>query len=241
MAMSESTPLLGILGGLGPASTVYYYRRLIALHRERAGGRDPHLLIYSLNLGRVLALQERGDWSGLAGYLLEALGALHRAGAGLALIASNTPHAVFPQLAPRSPVRLLSIVEVAAGEARRLGLHRVGLLGTLFTMQGDFYPKAFRRAGIELVTPPLRDQRWIHGKILAELESGTIVPATRERLLQIAAGLKNEQGAGGVVLGCTELPLILGRREEQELGVPLLDTAAIHVREALAYLLPGAA
>jgi aspartate racemase len=225
--------VLGIVGGLGPESTIDYYRLLVEGHRARHGGQDPELVLFSASLSRMLALQNAGRRSELISYLLEALEALHRAGAGLALIASNTPHEYFQELQQAAPLPLLSIVEATCREAAARGLARLGLLGTGFTMRGQFYQQVFTRQGIAVVVPSAEEQAHIHERIFAELELGRVVPETRRRFLQVVRRLQAEEGIDGLILGCTELPLMF---PGDELGIPFLNTSRIHVEAALEML-----
>ena len=222
--------ILGIVGGLGPESTLDYYKMLVEGHRQRHGGEDPELLIHSISLTRMLALQNAGRRGELVALLLGSLQTLHRAGAALALIASNTPHEYFDELERAAPLPLLSIVEATCRRAGALGLRRPGLLGTAFTMKADFYARVFAREGMTVVVPSAQEQKLIHEKIFAELEFGRVVPETRQAFLQIAERLKVEQGIDGLVLGCTELPLMF---PGDELGIPFLNTSRIHVEAAL--------
>lgn len=222
--------ILGIVGGLGPESTLDYYRMLVEGHRQRHGGEEPELLIHSVSLTRMLALQNAGRRAELVALLLGSLQALHRAGAGLALIASNTPHEYFDELERAAPLPLLSIVEATCRRARELGLRRLGLLGTAFTMRADFYARVFAREGLAVVVPSAPEQKLVHEKIFAELEFGHVVPETRQAFLRITERLKAEQGIDGLVLGCTELPLLF---PGDELGIPFLNTSRIHVEAAL--------
>src|SRR6266699_3680184 len=146
--------ILGIIGGLGPESTVDYYQRIIALYRERTGdGSYPEFIINSVNLTKGLDFMAVNDLAGMADYLLEGIGKLALAGADFGLISANTPHIVFDDVAPKSPIPLISIVEATCAAARSREMRRIALFGTRFTMQGSFYSKVFSREGIELVTP----------------------------------------------------------------------------------------
>ena len=182
--------LLGIVGGIAPESTVEYYRLLVATYRERTGdGSYPPLVINSIDLTTMLDLIAGGRLAEVTSYLLTEIERLARAGADVALLASSTPHIVFDDLARQSPVPLLSIVEAACDAARGLGLRRVGLFGTRFTMQGGFYRKVFERQSITVSVPAPEDQAYIHEKYLGELVQGIYLPETRARLLQIGARL----------------------------------------------------
>jgi aspartate racemase len=168
-------------------------------------------------------------------YLLEAIEKLARAGADFAVLASNTPHLVFDELRERSALPLISIVEAACAEAETLGLERVGLFGTRFTMQGHFYPDVFSRAGIALVVPDEAEQNYIHTRYMDELVNGIFLPETKERLLEIVDQLKERSRVQGIILGGTELPLIL--RDAEHNGILFLDTTRIHVKRIVAELL----
>src|SRR5881397_2266250 len=164
---------LGIIGGLGPESTIDYYQRLIALYRERTGdGSYPEFIINSVNLKKGLDFMTANNLAGMADYLLEEIGKLARAGANFGLISANTPHIVFDEVASKSPIPLISIVEATCAAAKKRNLKRLALFGTRYTMQGNFYQKVFSREGIELLPPDLEDQDYIHNKYLDELVPG---------------------------------------------------------------------
>ncbi|HXO22063.1 MAG TPA: amino acid racemase [Thermoanaerobaculia bacterium] len=224
---------VGIVGGIGPDSTVEYYRAMIAAYRERtADGSYPPILINSIDMKRMLGLIAADDRAGLTEYLAAEVERLARAGAELGLLASNTPHLVFDALRHRSSIPLVSIVEAACAAVKALGLRKLGLFGTRFTMQGRFYPDVFSKEGIALVVPEPDEQDYIHDKYMNEFGKGILLPETRERLLAIAGRLLEREGIDGLILGGTELPLIL--RDATYRGIPLLDTARIHVERALA-------
>jgi aspartate racemase len=227
---------LGIIGGIGPESTIDYYRRIIALYRKlNQDGSYPAIIINSIDMKEMLDFIEANELAGLTNYLLREVHKLSKAGADLGLMASNSPHIVFDELSSQSPIPLLSIVEAACQATKELGLKRVGLLGTRFSMQGQYYPDVFSRAGITVITPGVDEQVYIHDKYMNELVNGVILPETRERLLEIVGRLKGQEGIEGLILGGTELPLIL--REESYQGLPFLDTTKIHVERAVAEML----
>jgi aspartate racemase len=223
---------IGIIGGLGPESTIDYYRRLLAVHEERRSGDGaPAIIITSLDVKKGLALVEANQLGQLTDYLVFEVNRLARAGAECGLLSANTPHIVFDEVSRRSPFPLVSIVEATCAEAKRLGLKKLGLFGTRFTMQGRFYPDVFSREGVGLTPPTAAEQEYIHDKYVNELIPGKFLPQTREGLMAIAARMRNGDGIQGLILGGTELPLIL--TDSSSLGIPFLDTTQIHVEAIL--------
>jgi aspartate racemase len=227
---------LGIIGGIGPESTIEYYRRINALYRQRLpGGGAPSIIINSIDNGKLLAFAAANELAELATYLTAEVAKLARGGAAFALLAANTPHLVFESVAQRSPIPLISIVEATVRSAKTRGLKRLGLLGTRFTMQSSFYREALSGQQIELVVPNEEEQAYVHDKYMQELLKGIILPETRERLMAIIKALKDRSLIDGVILGGTELSLIL--RDEIVFGVQVLDTTQIHVEAAVAQLI----
>ena len=227
---------LGIIGGLGPESTVDYYQRIIALYRQRtADGHYPEFIVVSVDLRKGLDFMDANELSGMADYLLEAIGRLARAGADFAIISANTPHIVFDDVAPNSPIPLISIVEATCAAAKARKLKRLALFGTRYTMQANFYPKVLAREGIDLLMPEREDQDYIHEKYFSELVPGKFLPETRAGLLTIVDRMKAQSDIDGVILAGTELPLIL--RGETHNGIPLLDTTKIHCEAVVAEML----
>ena len=229
---------IGIIGGIAPESTIEYYRLIIASYREQKRGGDyPPIIINSINLKTILDLVGAQQLAELTEYLLGEVTRLARAGADFGLLASNTPHIVFDDLQRQSPIPLVSIVEATCQATQALGLKKVGLFGTRFTMQARFYPEVFSRQGITVRVPDLDDQDYIHDKYMSELVHGIFRPETRERLLAIARRLRDREGIQGLILGGTELPLIL--RDVADRGIPFLDTTRIHAERAVAQMLLG--
>ena len=226
---------LGIVGGIGPESTIDYYRSLIQMWREQTkDGSSPSIIINSIDLKKMLDLIAAKALSEVTAYLSGEMERLARAGVDVGLFASNTSQIVFDELQRRSSIPLISIVEATREAAEELGLRRLGLLGTRFTMQGHFYPDVFSKAGVTLVVPEESEQAYIHDIYMNELVKGVFLPETRERLLAIVDRLAKQEHAQGIILAGTELPLIL---REERCGVPFLNTAQIHVKAALRRLL----
>ena len=223
---------IGLIGGLGPEATQDYYKRIIEVVRGKTGSLDaPEIIIYSVNLQEALTILDAKDDAWLADWLLAKVEALAAAGAEFAAITANTAHLVFDRVAERSPLPLLSIVEATCAVAQTMGLKRGGLMGTRFTMQADFFQRAFARGGVELLVPNTAEQELIHHKLFSEIELGIIRDETREELLEIVRQMIDREGIDFLVLGCTELPLIL---PEEAFGIPLLNTTALHVDSIVA-------
>jgi aspartate racemase len=227
---------LGIIGGIAPPSTIDYYGQLTARYRARSSdGGYPSLLLDSIDAQRFFALLAAGDRAGMIELLLGELGRLARAGADMALFASNTPHLVFDELARDSPLPLISIVEETAKVAVAQGLKKLGLLGVRYTTEGGFYPAVFARHGMTVVVPEADDRAYVHERYLAELVEGKFRAETRAGITSVIERMRAQHDIEAVILGGTELPLLF--REGGATVVPLLDTTTIHVESAVDWLL----
>jgi len=227
---------LGLIGGIGPESTIEYYRSIISSYREqKPDGGYPAILVNSVNLTQLIEWMNINNLWKVTEYLILEVERLAKAGADFGALASNTPHIVFDEIQRQSRIPLISIVEATCERVQALRFKKVALFGTRYTMQGRFYPEVFSRAGIKLVVPEPEEQTYIHDKYLGELLNNVFLPETRQGLLEIADKLKARDGIDGLILGGTELPLIL--RDDEHNGVRLLDTTRIHcdriVRELL--------
>lgn len=226
---------VGIIGGVGPESTIEYYRLIIAAYRERQiDGSYPSIIINSIDLSKLIRWVSANELSPLTDHLVSEIERLARAGADFGALASNTPHLVFDELRRRSPIPLISIVESACDAAQALGVKRLALFGTRFTMQGRFYPEVFSRAGITIIVPQDDEQNYIHEKYMKELLNNIFLPETHERLLAIVDQMRARDNIEAVILGGTELPLIL--RDPEHNGISFLDTTRIHVERIVAEL-----
>ncbi len=218
---------IGILGGISHTSTAVYYQQLHAAYfARRQDYAYPEVIVYSLNFQKFTAYEDSGDLVGYVDYILQGLAALHHAGADFALMAANSPHAVFSQLVDRTPLPLLSIVEVTAQHAQARGWQRLLLLGIRFTMQATFYVEVCTQYGIDVITPTPTEQGVINAIIFDELVVGNFREESRQTLLAMMARYRVD----GVILGCTELPLLLRPGDTE---MPLLDTLALHVEAAI--------
>jgi aspartate racemase len=217
---------LGIVGGLGPESTIDYYRRILQEWKRVRPSSSPSIVIDSLDVDLGLRLVEH-DRPALIEYLSASLERLAAAGADFAAMAANTPHVVFDDLVARSPIPMVSIVEACADEGQRRDMRRVGLLGTRFTMEGNFYPSVFARRGIAVVAPNGEERTWIHDRYVGQLLNGDFRDETRDRMISIIGRIRDEEKVDGVILGGTELTLLLSGPTVA--GVPALDTTTLHI------------
>jgi aspartate racemase len=218
---------VGIIGGIAPESTIAYYRQIIERYREATGGGNPSIIINSIDLTKMLGFVGSKDFAALIDYLSTEMNRLAAAGAGFGAFASNTPHIVFREVESRSKIPLISIVECAAREAEKLGVKKTGLLGTRFTMQARFYAEALAARGIEVVVPDEDDLDYVHEKYMTELVNARFLDDTRSEFLRIIDRMRERQHIDSIILGGTELPLILGGAAA---SVPMFDTTAIHVQ-----------
>lgn len=222
---------LGLVGGMGPESTIPYYHDIVYGVQDRIGKKFiPNLTIESVNVFEVLRLCSEQKYDELADYLMQAIRNLTAGGADFIALSANTPHIVFDRLQECSAVPLVSIVDAACREAIRLNMHKLGLLGTIFTMTEDFFKKPFYNNNIEIITPTAEEMEYVNLKISSELEFGIVKEETLQGFQKIIKRMQQEDGIEAVVLGCTELPLLLS---DEVSPVPCLDTMQIHIRRLI--------
>jgi aspartate racemase len=225
----------GIIGGIGPASTLDYYTGIINGVRKRSDSADyPTLVIDSVNMTEMLGYVSENHREKLVGLLAGAVDHLAAAGADFAAIASNTPHIVFDEVRKRSKLPLLSIVDETCRYAAGMGCQRVVVLGTLFTMRSGLYTDALKRLGIEAVVPDDRTKEEVHGVIFPNLEDGIVLTEDKAKLLEISERLLAASKADALVLGCTELPLAI---KPGDLDTVLLNTTQIHIEAIIREIL----
>ncbi len=223
---------IGILGGMSPESTAIYYEHITREYTARYGDYGyPEILIYSVNFQRYVEWQRQGRWGEAAKAMAEALQRLRLAGADFGIIATNTMHIVFEQVQAAVGMPLLSIVDATAQAIRNRGLRTIGLLGTVVTMRERFFRDGLSRHAIEVLVPQTDAQERINGIIYGELCRGQILPQSRAAVLDVIESLR-KLGAEGVVLGCTEIPLLV---RPEDCGLPLFNTTILHAELALEY------
>lgn len=220
---------LGLLGGMSWESTLPYYRLLNERVRDRLGGlHSAKLLIYSVDFAEIEVLQRRGEWDTAGAVLADAALRLQQAGADALLICTNTMHLVAGQIEAATTVPLLHIADATAHRIHAAELQRVGLLGTRFTMEQAFYRERLERSGLQVIVPGPDARERVHAIIYDELCRGVIREESRDFFREAIASLV-EQGAQGVILGCTEIALLVG---DDDASVPLFDTTRIHAEAA---------
>lgn len=224
---------IGILGGISHESTIRYYTYILKKYYARK--RDyhyPEAVIFSLDLRKLIGYDERDDLDGYVRYLSTGAKALEKAGADFIVIAANSPHSVFEIVQKRVSIPMISIVDVTARKAQALGLKKLLLTGIKSTMQSTFYPDVFQKYGIEVVTPEDGQQDEINDFVFKELVLGIYKDSTRKRILDIIGDYEVD----GVILGCTELSLMLN---QEDIQLKLLNTLELHAQAALDFSLSG--
>lgn len=227
---------IGLIGGLGPEATLDYYKRIIdAFKTENNDFNNPDIIIYSVNLSKLMAYMKVKDYEGATDYLSDKIDLLVKAGAEFAAITANTPHFMFDEIKAKSTIPLISIVEATCEVCASKGLKRAGLIGTGYTMDAPFYTDVFRKQGIEVVIPGEDDRYFINHKLFTEIELGVFTDETRQAFIHITEKMINEQQIDSMILGCTEFPLLL--TESHYAGIPMLNTTQIHVDAIVRYCL----
>ncbi|MCX6012395.1 MAG: amino acid racemase [Chloroflexi bacterium] len=227
---------IGIVGGLGPEATLYYYRTMVDKCRKSEDFKylTPPIIIYSIDDVRWKGCKDRPE---RVVYMREIVESLAKAGADFAIIACNTVHYSFDKIKADSPIPMISIVEATCDVVLSRGLKKVGLLGSATTMQANFYQVALNKRGISVAVPDSKEQDYINDKIYSELINGLILDNTHEKFLNIARRLIKDESIQGLILGCTEIPLLIVDNDSETLGIPVFNTSRIHVESALKYCL----
>lgn len=225
---------IGIIGGLSPESTASYYLHITRTYVERYGDYGyPEILIYSVNLKKYHSWRSENQWDLITEDLIISVKRLQKAGADFGLIATNTMHKVFDVVKDAVSIPLINIIDATAQRAGKMGLKKLGLLGTQYTMSDGFYHDQVTRYGLDTIVPDTEDQSIIHRIIVEELVRGKLLEASKCEYIRIINGLVG-LGAEGIILGCTEIPLLIKQKDS---SVPFLDTADIHAEAALEFAL----
>jgi aspartate racemase len=225
---------IGLIGGMSWESTVTYYRQINELIKERLGGlHSAKLVLYSVDFAEIERLQHIGDWDTAGRVLADAAQALERAGAEALVLCTNTMHRVLDTIEPGIGIPVIHIADATARRIRAAGLAKVGLLATRFTMEQDFYRGRLERSGLTVLVPDADERTEIHRIIYEELCLGVVREASAATYRTIMANLV-ARGADGLILGCTEIGLLVGAGDT---NVPLFDTARIHAEDAVDWAL----
>ena len=230
---------LGLVGGLGPVSTLEYYNLINKRYRdivkpESVAGENPEMIIYSLNLGVAYEMVSASDWTSLADYQMGAIEKCIAAGADFCAIAANTAHIVFEEMVKRSSVPLIGMIDETCKYAKKNGWNKVLVYGTKFTMQSGLYENTGKKYGVECIVPDEASQDIIQSIIFPNLEANIVDPVQKKQILSLSNELLSKLDVDALVLGCTELPLII---EEGDLKIPLIDAASCHIDAIVKYIL----
>lgn len=227
---------IGLIGGLTWVSTLEYYRLLNELINEREGGSEAaEIILYSVNFGPIKKMTEAGDWNGISFTICQAAQVLEKAGADCLMLGANTMHKIAPEIQASISIPLIHIATITAHAINKENMKRIALLGTKYTMQLDFYKNALAQYGIETLVPGEKDIEFINTSIYAELGKNIFLPATRQQYIEIINELAG-RGAEGVILGCTEIPMLI---KQMDSTIPVFDTTKLHAMAAVEFALRG--
>lgn len=215
----------GIVGGIGPASTIDYYNGIIGLYTAKTN-KYPELVIESVDMNAMLDFFTHSDYDGICRLIVSALQNLKNAKASYAAIASNTPHIIFDKIKKISPLPLVSIIDETCKFTFSAGYKKVLVLGTSFTMKSGMYETALQKYQIDAVIPSLEDIKILHNIIFPNLENGIIIPEEKQKMISISETYISKYKINAVILGCTEIPLMI---KENNLSVPAINTTQIHI------------
>ncbi len=226
---------IGLLGGMSWESSIVYYRLINELVRERLGGSHScKSVMYSVNFAEIEQLQNEGNWAELTRMMIDAGRKLANGGAECLVICTNTMHKMAADIEKNVDIPLIHIADAAAEHIKRLGLKTVGLMGTKFTMEQDFYTgRLSLKHGLTVIVPDQDERETIHSVIYHELVQGRVLDTSRRSFIRIIKRMQ-ERGAEGVVLGCTEIPLLVGQKDSP---IPVFDTMRLHAKAAVDFCL----
>ena len=225
---------IGLIGGLTWLSTLDYYRLLNEKINQKLGGVESgRIILYSVNFAEIKTLTEGGHWDAIANIITDAARKLEQAGADCIIVGANTMHKIADEIQQSINIPFIHIAEVTATQIKKQNLHTVALLGTKYTMQFDFYKKKLGSLGIFTVIPGDDEIEMINTAIYSEMSKGNFLPVTKQKILAVIDGLV-KKGAEGVILGCTEIPILI---KQEDCTVPVFDTTQIHANAAVAFAL----
>jgi len=225
---------IGLVGGMSWESTLEYYRIINETVKEKLNKlHSAKIIMYSVDFEEIELLQHKGKWDELTSLMIEIAQRLEKAGADFIVICTNTMHKVAEDVEKSVEIPLLHIVDVTAEKIKAKGINKVGLLGTRFTMEDNFYRDRLRKHGIEAIIPSEKEREIVHSVIYNELCLGVIKESSREKFKEIIKNLA-KRGAEGVILGCTEIPLLI---KQGDVDLPLFDTAEIHAKASVDFAL----
>jgi aspartate racemase len=226
---------IGLIGGMSWESSLEYYRILNQAVKEKLGGfHSAKCVMYSVDFEEIEKLQHKGRWDELTEIMIDAAQRVEKAGADFVVICTNTMHKMAPQVESHISIPLLHITDVTAEQIKIKGQKKVGLLGTRFTMEQEFYKGRLKKAhGIEVIIPDEEQREIIHNTLYKELVQGEISHQSKDKFKDIIASLES-RGAEGIILGCTEIPLLV---KQKDYDIPLYDTTDIHARAAVEFAL----
>ncbi len=222
---------LGLVGGLGPVSTLDYYRLINERYKDivkpkSVAGDNPEMIIYSLNLGVAYELVSASDWTGLSDYQMSAVEKCVAAGADFCAVAANTAHIVFDEMVKRSSVPLIGMIDETCKYASENGFKKILVFGTKFTMQSGIYENTGKKYGVQCIVPDEASQNIIQNIIFPNLEANIVDPGQKEEILSLSKKLFKDLDVDALVLACTELPLII---KDEDLDIPIIDVASCHI------------
>jgi len=225
---------IGLIGGLGPASTMAYYKGIIDKYKEKTGKIiHPEIIIYSVDMITMTQLIDQKRWDVIINQFIDILEIFSKAGIDLAVITSNTFHQVFDTVYSNTPVPMLSIVDEACKYIKKSGLRRVLTIGTIFTMKDRLYTDSLEKIGVVSLLPSEKDQRKIHSLFFPNLQNSVIIPEDKEKIITLVNQIIKDQNADSLLLGCTELPLMI---KPDDINIHLIDTMKIHIDSIISYL-----
>ncbi len=225
---------IGLIGGITWLSTADYYRVLNEMTNERLGGvASAKIILYSVNFEEIKTLTFANDWKGISSQICAAASKLEAAGADCLLICANTMHKIADEVQQVMQIPVIHVAEQTGKTIKEKQIKKVALLGTRYTMELDFYPAKLRALGIETIIPEAVDRQYIHDAIYNEMGKGIFLPATKEKFLSIIQKMARA-GAEGIILGCTEIPLLI---KQADCSLPVFDTTFIHAKAAIDFAL----